>query len=440
MNRPAWRSLLPFLLLLALGVLAGGCDGVGERGPRGSGRLEQDVYVWQRDWGPAVVGAVTGHAGNFRRTVILGAEIGWRPDRPPKVVQVAYAPDALSRLPDRVGIALRVGGYSGPFRADDPAGRLLLSTAAGLVDRARREGWEPSELQVDFDCAESRLDGYRVWLEGLRPAVAPVPLTFTALPSWLKRGTFGSLARAADGFVLQVHSLARPRTVSEPFTLCDPGAALRAVERAGGFGVPFRVALPTYGYLVAFDGDGAFLGASAEGPPPERPAGTRHRELTADPVAMAQLVADWTRSRPATMAGLIWYRMPVPGDRWNWRWATLESVMAAKAPRAELRVETRTAGAGLVDVVLRNAGAADHLGPVVVEVAWAGTGGGTGAGVLGADGVRGFAVERTPAEAMLFTQPICRLPAGESAIIGWVRLEAEVPLRIAIRTSPAGTP
>ena len=64
--------------------------------------------------------------------------------------------------------------------------------------------------------------------------------------------------------MLQVHSLERPKNFDAPFTLCDANAARRAVTWAAKIGVPFRVTLPTYGYLVAFAPGGQFVGLSAE--------------------------------------------------------------------------------------------------------------------------------------------------------------------------------
>ena len=67
-----------------------------------------------------------------------------------------------------------------------------------------------AELQIDFDAAESKLAGYREWLVALRSRVGTTRLVFTALPAWLRHEEFRALAQAADGFVLQVHSLERP--------------------------------------------------------------------------------------------------------------------------------------------------------------------------------------------------------------------------------------
>ena len=52
--------------------------------------------------------------------------------------------------------------------------------AASLVAEARTNHLNLSELQIDFDCAESKLDGYRVWLTAIQRRVAPLPVTITS--------------------------------------------------------------------------------------------------------------------------------------------------------------------------------------------------------------------------------------------------------------------
>ena len=149
-----------------------------------------------------------------------------------------------------------------------------------------------SELQIDFDCAESKLDGYRIWIEAFRKKLAPVRIVITALPSWLEQAAFKPLAEACNGYVLQVHSLERPQAPDAIPGICDPVAAKRAVEKADRLGVPFRVALPTYGYVIAFGPDGHFIGLSAEGPAKSWPEGVRLREARSlTPNEMAGLVS-----------------------------------------------------------------------------------------------------------------------------------------------------
>ena len=61
----------------------------------------------------------------------------------------------------------------------------------------------------------------------LRKQSAPTPVVLTALPSWLDRPAAAALLEAADGYVLQVHSLVRPASPEAMAPLCDPEAAAR---------------------------------------------------------------------------------------------------------------------------------------------------------------------------------------------------------------------
>ncbi len=38
---------------------------------------------------------------------------------------------------------------------------------------------------------------------------------------------------------------------------------------------------------------------------------------------MAGLVRGWTEGHPKELTGILWYRLPVAGDRNNWTWPTL---------------------------------------------------------------------------------------------------------------------
>ena len=385
--------------------------------------LPQAAYVWQRSWTEPLRAALAGHGASFSSLVVLNAEVAWSQQRP-ELVRVSPDWAALRACGRPVGLALRIGSFRGPFAADDPQTAFLAGLAAALLAEARAASVAVAELQLDFDCAESKLDGYRVWVEAIRRRVAPTPLTITALPSWLKQVAFKPLVSAADGFVMQVHSLEKPKHAGMPFVLCDPAAARQAVGRAASFGVPFRVALPTYGYVVGFDREGRFLGLSAEGSARNWPDGAQLREVRADPAAMAALVAEWTAAPPASLWGIIWYRLPIAGDRLNWRWPTLAAVMAGKSPRPLLQVETRRPRAGLVEVALSNAGDADYAERAAVALHW------QRARLVACDGVGGFEPSETGAGAVKFTRAFYRLDPGQRQTIGWVRLDREADVRV----------
>ena len=143
------------------------------------------------------------------------------------------------------------------------------------LNLAADNGIEPKELQIDFDCAESKLNSFRELVKVLHKETEQlqievsseieqtVPIVITALPCWLQDRAFKALVQEADGFVLQVHSLERPKSPEAPMELCDIASSVKWIERAARFEVPFRVALPTYGYIVGFDKEGHFLGITA---------------------------------------------------------------------------------------------------------------------------------------------------------------------------------
>jgi hypothetical protein len=414
-------SLLSFVLLTPLSCLATPTNGL----------LPQEGYLWQRNWNEPVHEALRMHGSNFAALTVLQAEVTWKGAQP-QVVRVPLDYAALTNAHCPIGLALRIGAYHGPFSTNDSAARFLAELAHSLIAEARSHHLTPRELQLDFDCADSKLEGYRRWLQALRSSLGSVPLSITALPSWLSQPRFGQLVRATDGFVLQVHSLECPRQFDTPFTLCDPEAARRAVERAAQFQVPFRVALPTYGYLIAFDQQGRFVGLSAEGPGKSWPDNVRVREVRADPLQMAGLVQHWTTNHPALLRGVIWYRLPISDDILNWRWPTLSAIMAGRSPREHIRAEAHRVEPGLVEINLVNDGELDISSRLAAEVRWSRDG---GARLLAADGLRGFAVvDGGPSTVQFQSQSqSARLPAGERQVIGWLRFTEDREVQVELK-------
>jgi hypothetical protein len=416
------RSIAALLFLAALLIAAGSAVWlwrVHNRVPRATGPLPHEVYVWQRAWTGPVLSAIAATATNFQRVVVLVGEITWS-QRKPKLTRVDLDYSALRRAGAPVGLALRIGPFSGPFTRDDATARWLADAAGSLLREARTNGVTVTEFQIDFDCAAARLDGYARWLPAIRTGIDSMPLTITALPAWLSRVEFVPLIRATDGYVLQVHSLEAPRLAAEPGMLCDPEKTQRWIEQAARFGVPFRVALPTYGYRLAFDADERLIGLNAEGPEKYFTNAVFQRELRSDPAAMAAVVRRWGADRPSALVGVIWYRLPVVGDRLNWSWSTMSEVIAGRVPHARLNVRVRSGGARLSEVTVANEGAADYVGAPKVSAHW------NGPRLVAADGLAGFAVTEPGRNNVEFIiEQAVRLLPGEQRLIGWLRLDQE---------------
>ena len=395
---------------------------------RADGRLPQQVYVWQRAWTTPVREAVAEHAASFSEAAVLLAEVSWK-DKTPQVVRADVVFSALAKTHCPVGLVLRVGPFKGELATNAPAVNFLAGLAASLVAEARAKQIEPAELQIDFDCATAKLDDYRTWLAVVQKQLSPLPVTITALPSWLDSPEFGRLAASSTNYILQVHSLNKPTGINAPFLLCDPVAAKRAVARAGEIGVPFRVALPTYTYIVAFNADGKFIGLSAEAPRSSWPAGTQLREMRADPLAMSVLVQTWNTNRPAAMRGVIWYRLPVAVDNFNWRWPTLGAIISGRVPQEKFLATARRVEPGLVEISLENTGELDISSRLAVAVRW------LDARLVAGDGLRGFELAEQNVSAAKFQnqQPSFRLPAGEKQVIGWLRLDTDREVQIEVK-------
>lgn len=416
-------SIVRCLLSAAVGLTAAlaGCAP-----PTVSGPLAHEAYVWQRRWTPAVAEAVRGAEG-FRGLVALAAEVDPAAD-PPRLVRVPVDLEALAAA-GSPALAMRIGAAPERFAVRPGLVDRLAGLAASLVADAAAEGVLLAELQVDHDCPAPRLTDCALLLAAIRDRIAPVPLVFTALPSWLDdtRG-FGHLLASADGFVLQVHSLAPPDGPDAEITLCDPSAARRAVARAARFGRPFRVALPTYSYLLTFDAAGALSGVTAEEPPEPPPPGGHRRRVAADPAAMAELVRGWTASRPRALGGVIWYRLPTSDDGLNWPAATLAAVLEGRAPEGLLELRVRRPEPSLAEIDLVNRGEAATELPGSIELSW------SGPPPLAADGVGGYRYDAITASLRLAPAgPLAPPAPGEARTVAWLRFAGAAEVEGAIR-------
>ncbi|MDA7916321.1 DUF3142 domain-containing protein [Verrucomicrobia bacterium] len=411
------------LILIAVGIVLIDSGSV----PRARGPVPQEVYVWQQDWGSHVSQAVRDRGMDFEGIYVLAASVKWD-NGTPVIHRVALNYDALRASERPVGLAIRIEDYHGTFSLETDVFRLLRQLGVALVKEATVNEVVLIELQLDFDCAESDLAGYRNWVIGFKGAIGPVPVGITSLPSWLNNRECRSLFEAADAVVLQVHSLVRPTGFSNTESLCDPETAIRAVEAAASLGVPFRVALPTYGYLLAFDSSGNFSGVSAEGPRPDWPDDYKLRELRSDPKALSKMMKHWAEDRPMVMKGVVWYRLPVGNEKLNWNWSTLAAVRNGESLASNLKAIVKENGKGLYDLALVNEGNIASQDSVRVHVQWGNS------SLVASDGISGFEAAVSGNRELLFlsTEEMMRIPAAQRVPIGWLRLSAEDALEVHI--------
>jgi hypothetical protein len=379
--------------------------------------MKQDAYVWQRAWTPEVRLAVQRAAPRLARLVVLAGELEWGQGSP-RIIRPDIPWPLLVSLGTPVGLALRSSAPPSP----DDAGAAISHLAAQLVTEARACGLEPAELQLDVDWPVSRLSACRSWTAATRSAVPGVPVTITALPAWLEDRLFAAVARDAGGFVLQVHGLEIPRL--NAMRTCDPVVARRAVERAARAKVPFRVALPTYGYRASFRGE-RLTAYATDGETRAGGSGAVAFEVRTDAGAMAGLLSGWIDDRPAALLGAIWYRLPVDSDRRNWSWATFDAVLSGRIPASRVSATAVRDPAGAIEVLLQNSGDADLEAPTVVAV-W------SGARIVAADGLAEYRARIDAPSAVRFVPPSMWFAPGARATIGWLRLDSAAEVRVEV--------
>lgn len=395
--------------------------------------MSQQVYVWQRNWTASVKAAIRGNSEIVDGITVLCAEIsiaGGVPNR----INVSPDWEVLRSINRPVTLAIRVGNYAGPFESDAPLTKALLNEVEETLNAARTAGLEPAGIEIDFDCATRHLEGYARWLRLIRVRLGSVPLSVTTLPTWMGRAkAFGELVGEADRFVLQVHSIQRADHINSPAMLCDPILAKRWAERAADFGKFYHVALPTYAYRLGYDRAGELVEVAGENASPQQNPYWRYRVIRADPEAMITLVRSFEQKRPQNCLGVIWYRLPIDEERYNWDAQTWRAVMAGlQLERDAWQAKVRPDGSGVLEIKLTQNSQMGSEPPKEVLVSW---GGGT---AIAWDGQRNYSVGNAdPSKQMLVwkwpdNMPPPLLAPGTQWTIGWLRIDAPVNLNISI--------
>jgi hypothetical protein len=262
--------------------------------------LTHQAYVWQRAWTPAVHNAVASH--ELDGLVLLAAEVSWNNGK--AVIDRTGAP----KMP--AGLAVRIAA---------PPEHVDVASALSPLLRELSAAHPGVEIQLDMDLPTRQLPSYSQWIRDLRP-ITTNPLVVTALPTWLDSWAFADLARASDGFVLQVHWL----DPNHPLGPLLQANAAQSVRRAASLGVPFRVALPAYGHDVWIAGD-RVIGITSEDAAQSTSGATRNRVM-ADPLAVSTLLDTWRTSHPKALTGVLWFRLPTAQDQLAWSPITLSAV------------------------------------------------------------------------------------------------------------------
>ncbi|MBB3228946.1 hypothetical protein FHW69_003594 [Luteibacter sp. Sphag1AF] len=382
-----WRTIVIFFVL----ALATACD-------RARTPLTQDAYIWQRTWTPALRASVDTATDAVSQWRVLAAQV----DADGQFR--TFSPDVDSLLATKRPVVLVV-------RID---GRLANLDAAALVERiaelSARSDSRVGGIEIDYDCATAKLPAYAAFLSTLKPRLPGRWLSITALPAWMDSKQVDTVTAAVDEAVLQVHAVQSPHA-----GLFDADMAYRWIRsfakhtRAG-----YRVALPTYGSRVSWDGDGRLLAVESEkaGLVP----GSSSAELAASPREVSRLLDLLEKSRPANLRGIVWFRLPTSDDQRAWSMTTWLAVMRGRYVDGHVATVFQPAATpGMLDVLIRNDGDTDAVVPASVDLP---------EGCRLADGIKGYVLHRDGNAVTLRTDDARFLRAHTQQAIGWTRCGA----------------
>ncbi len=359
--------------------------------------LDQQLYIWQRQWRPAHEQALARSRADFSTLRVLALQAqpkaGWSRAR----VDLAQL-----KADGRPVIAvIRLDGQLAALDLDKTRAQV-----AQLLADWQAGGVTPTGLEIDHDSGSARLPGYTDFLVKLRSLVPPsLKLSITALPAWLDSPQLPALLQAVDSSVLQVHAVSNPK-----LGLFNPGQARDWAERWGRVSdKPFYLALPAYGVALLPDAEDGVPVVESE---VALNQGGERSELLADPQQLATLARQLRAKPPAHLAGLIWFRLPLPGDRRAWSLTTLQAVARGEALSSQWQVAL-SAREGLYDIRLDNLGNLDQPLPARVEL--------NAEQCDGVDGLNGYTLQQTAKQLIFTRQSSARIAAGGQRALGWAR-------------------
>ena len=364
-------------------------------------RLVNDAYIWQRSWNDPLLASLKESAPLIQQWRVLAAEA----DPGTNLVKISINRRVLQELGKPVVAVIRIDGRIGPDRLDST---LALQSSA-LVSEWRKDGVPVRAIEIDYDCATSRLLRYRDFLRLLRARMPKaVKLSITALPSWIAGSHLLDVLAQVDEAVLQVHSVRAPS-----MGLFDRDSALHWVQAWSAISpVPFRVALPTYWSRVEWNQDGRVVSIESEA----KKYGTDpvSRELVVQPFEVSSLVVELRRARFRNLAGIAWFRLPTALDQRAWSSRTWHAVMQGQTLSATLPVvHFQSDHTGVTDVYLFNNTSLDVRLPAQVLL--------SSNDCEFADSMPPYNFEQQPSGVRFVLHSEGLLRAGQKRLIGWLR-------------------
>ncbi len=308
-------------------------------------------YIWQRNWSETVSKAVLDEPASTRfyflsREMNDGIAARTSPDwnsfkalenSPIPVFRIHYSKNWLKKNPTTME-------------------KVLQSEIESVQKEFATQNIKLQEIQLDLDCPERLLDKYCEFLRKIKSSQPDLKFSITALPCHLGRKSFYELASVADEYVLQIHGLDVPKNISEKAQIMNFKTASDAIDRAERLGRRFRVAIPSYGYEILFDAkNGKFARISAENIV-SRTDNLRSKFSVPDLKELCEIRKKALKS--PNCIGVIWFRLPVIGDRLCLDRTTISEIQNGQIPEPSIGAEINVSAEDkdLREIIVSNKG------------------------------------------------------------------------------------
>ncbi len=375
------------------------------------------IYIWQRNWDGYLEDAISAIQDTTGYFTVLCGDLKFKGESPViNLVDINWP--YITQTETSTTIAFRINAGASRFFANNE-----IHSVAGSVENAiyRVLDSAPQDnivgIQFDYDCPTSKLKDYGKFLEIMRERFKPLnerlaefKISITALPTWLQNREFQKLIQGTDYYVLQLHSFELPKSAEQAAEIFPRDKARSYVEKASELKHPFYISLPTYGYEVAFNSEGNFLGLRSEGDPVFWGKGVKHIIKTVDPAEIRSFFKKgWASGH---CLGVYWFRLPLRSDEFNWDIKTLVALIEGRDPSVNIRAELSSPEKGLYEIYLVNDGEQNIATSVGFELQW------DTEALLVYDILHQYASERTK-EGLEITGPAPKV--GNKALVGWFR-------------------
>ena len=399
-------TLLPLIVISMAGEVKGNND---------------SFYIWQRSWSSGKV-AEEAKKMKCRRYYFLSCEFT------ASRIERITPPAEFYAIPGNVAIPvfrIHTSFFNAWIRERKKFTEKVLCEFRRLC---RKHGSHFREVQIDLDSPVSKLNYYGEFLAAVKKELpAGTILSFTALPCHLRSKTFKKIAKFADYYVLQVHGLEVPKFFSDKVEILNIETANLAIEHAEKLGVPYFLALPTYAYQLNFDRENKkFLFLNAEKIPPQN-SKVITKIVAPDFKNLASIITKERNNKLQSCKGVIWFRMPIPGDRYNLDAKTLSILQTGQIPVKKITAHWEKSSRGTATLIIENHGILEN-GTVHITIKWQ-----KPHGIY--DLFRSFSVEEHGNCNELPTSIVSTIPPpGKPTPVGWFRTDNKTTPAIKIET------